>query len=390
MLALGALTLCASAQGHKHGAADLGTSAAVDAHGRLWIASKETASSGQYVVLQMSSDMGKTWTAPKRIQQTPEAVSADGENRPKLAFGSKGEIYVAYTKPLAKPYTGDIRFVRSTDGGQSFAPPVTVHANRDLITHRFESIIVDKTGHIYIAWIDKRDLEAAAARKEKYAGAALYYAVSEDGGASFKGDYKIADHSCECCRIALALNPAGKPAALWRHIFTSNARDHALMELTPDGKLPELTRASFDDWRVDACPHHGPALAYAADGVRHQVWFNVKDGEGGVFHAAANASGVLGTPLKLGSAQAQHADVAVHGKDVALVWKQLVDKASGKSTAIIGKLSNDGGLSWQDKEIAHTEGVSDQPHLLGTGSGIALLWRTQNEGVRILPLTTGP
>ncbi|MBS0308646.1 MAG: exo-alpha-sialidase [Proteobacteria bacterium] len=362
---------------------ELGTSAAVDAQGILWITSKESAGAAQYVVLQKSADGGKTWSAPQRIQSEPEAVSAEGENRPKLAIGSKGEIYVSYTKPLAKPYTGEIRFVRSLDGGRSFSPPITVHTNRDLITHRFDSMIVDRSGRIYVAWIDKRDLEAAVARKEKYAGAALYYAVSDDSGASFKGDYKIADHSCECCRIALALNPAGQPVALWRHIFSPNIRDHALVTLTPDGKLAAPMRATFDDWRVDACPHQGPSLAYGAEGTRHQVWFNVRNDEGGVFYASAPAGEGLRTPMKLGSAQATHADVAVAGKKIVLAWKQF----DGKTTAILAKISRDGGDHWHDTELAHTSGDSDQPRLLTHAGDILLVWRTQLDGVRVITAT---
>jgi hypothetical protein len=386
-----ALAASAAAQsehaGHRAGKearTELGTSTAVDSRGHIWTAGKETTADGQFVVLQESADGGKTWSEPRRIQREPEAVSAEGENRPKIAFGRKGEIYVTYTKPLAKPYTGEIRFVRSIDGGKTFAAPVTVHANRDLITHRFESLIVDGEGRIYVAWIDKRDMEAAAARKQKYAGAALYYAVSEDSGASFKGDYKVADHSCECCRIALALNPQGRPVALWRHVFEPNARDHALAEFTPDGKIAAPVRATFDDWRVDACPHHGPALAYAPDGIRHQVWFNVKGDEGGIFYAAIDPAGVGGKIVRLGSAQAEHGDVAVRGKDVVLVWKQF----DGKATAILGKLSKDGGKTWEERELARTQGVSDQPHLLTTPTGILLVWRTQNEGVRTLKMET--
>jgi hypothetical protein len=361
--------------------AELGTTVAVDAHGALWAVSKETAGDAQYVVLQSSTDNGNTWSAPKRIQSKPEPVSADGENRPKLAFGSHGEMLVTYTRPLAKPYTGEIRFVRSLDGGKTFLPPITVHANHDVITHRFDSLIVDRSGRIYVAWIDKRDVEKATARNEKYAGAALYYAVSDNGGASFNGDYKIADHSCECCRIALALNPAGVPVALWRHVFAPNIRDHALTELTPTGKVAPPTRASFDNWHVDACPHQGPSLAYADDGTRHQTWFTGND-DGGVFYASATPAGQLNTPIRLGSAQAEHADVVANGKHVVLAWKQF----DGKSTAILGKVSNDGGKTWQDRELARTDKASDQPHLLKTPTGIVLAWRTEAEGLRIVPV----
>lgn len=359
---------------------ELGTGAAVDARGRIWIASKESAADGQYVTLQMSDDSGRNWSPPKRITRAPEAVAADGENRPKLAFGAAGALYVSYTRPLAKPYTGEIRFVRSLDGGQTFSAPLTVHANRDLITHRFDSLTVDGAGRVFVAWIDKRDVEAAAANKRAYAGAALYYAVSDDGGASFKGDYKGADHSCECCRIGLALDPAGQPVALWRHVFDDNERDHALLRLTADGAPAALTRATFDHWRVDACPHHGPALAYGSDGRRHQVWFNLRDDEGGVFYAATDAAGKLQTPVRLGSAQAAHADVAVRGEQVLLAWKQF----DGKATALIGRASFDGGRTWREREWARTGGDSDQPHLLVTPTGIVIVWRTRDEGVRVI------
>jgi hypothetical protein len=362
----------------------LGTSGAFDPQGRLWIARTEPAK-GQpgaaYVVLQMSSDTGKTWSAPKRVQQVPEAIEAAGESRPKLAFGSKGQVYVTYTHPLGKPYTGEIRFARSVDGGESFSAPATVHSNRDLITHRFDSLIVDGTGRVYVAWIDKRDGEAARARKQQYAGAAVYYAVSDDGGAHFKGDYKLSDHSCECCRIALALDPAGDPVALWRAVFDTNVRDHAIAKLAADGIAPGMARATFDNWHIDACPHHGPSLAFSPDGTRHQVWFDMTGDEGGVFYASAAPGGQLGKPLRLGSDQAEHGEVAVNGNKVAVAWKQF----DGEATAVMLRVSGDGGRTWLEKRLASTVGNSDHPHLVRSPSGIVLVWRTLDEGMRIVP-----
>lgn len=375
------------AHGHEPGpaasvkAVELGTSAAVDKEGRLWVVTKEAAGGEQFVVLQTSADMGKTWSPPRRIQQESEPIAARGEERPKIAFGNRGEIYIAYTKPVAKPHIGEIRFVRSLDGGRTFSKPVTVHANRDAITHAFGSMIVDRAGRIYIAWIDGRGAEEAKARRASYAGSALYYAVSIDGGATFKGDYKVADHTCECCRISLALNPAGNPVALWRHVFSPNIRDHALAGLTPDGKPQPVARATFDDWRINACPHHGPSVAYAPDGTRHQVWFNGKEGDdGGVLYATAAPAGKLSKPVSLGTAQASHADVAVHGKHIAVVWKQF----DGQSTAILARLSDDGGATWLEKALARTSAESDKPYLITSLAGIVLVWHTQNEGIRAI------
>lgn len=373
--------------GHSHGSGaarvsqDLGTAAAFDGNGRLWVVTKQTESRDQYVALQSSTDMGKTWTAPQRIQKAPEPIAARGEARPHIAFGNKGEIYVTYTSTVAMPHIGDIRFVRSTDGGQTFSAPVTVHANRDFIVHSFESIVVDPEGRIYVAWIDSRDAEKAKKRQERYAGSGVYYAVSTDQGATFQGDYKVADHSCECCRIGLTLNPQGKPVALWRHVFAPNIRDHALAELTPDGDVSAPVRVTFDDWRIDACPHHGPSLAYTSDGTRHQVWFNGKEGDGGgVQYAATRSNGTTSKPMPLGTTQASHADIAVQGNQIAIVWKQF----DGQATAILARMSNDGGITWQENELARTAGESDKPYMTAAPSGLVLYWRTQNEGIRIV------
>lgn len=377
MLLTVSLAIAAPQGSHKHARPELGTSAAFDAQGRLWIAAKETVQGGAYVTVQASDDLGKTWSAPRRVQEMPEPVAADGEARPKLAFGTQGEMYITYTKPLSRPYTGEVRFVRSTDGGKTFSAPVTVHANRDEITHRFDSIAVDRDGLIYVTWVDKRDVEAAAARGEKYTGAAVYYAVSEDAGKSFRGDYKIADHSCECCRIGLAPGPQGGAVALWRHVFNGDTRDHALAVLDPGGTTPAVRRASFDDWKVNACPHHGPSIAFTPDGRRHQTWFNVKDGEGGIYYAATGTDGALGKPQRLGAPQAAHADVAADGNRIAVAWKQF----DGKSTAVVARLSDDGGRTWREKEVARTAGASDQPRLAAGKPGIAMVWRTQDDGV---------
>ncbi|GAB3470836.1 sialidase family protein [Massilia terrae] len=385
LLALALVSGPVLAQGHHHAGRDasLGTSAAVDPQGRLWIARTEPAAQGAYVVLQSTADLGKTWSVLQRVQQAPETIEAAGESAPKIAFGPTGQVYVSYTHPLGKPYTGEIRFARSVDGGKSFSAPATVHADRAPITHRFDSLIVDRAGRVFVAWIDKRDAEAARARQQPYAGAAVYYAVSDDAGASFKGDYKLAEHSCECCRIALALDKSGAPVAMYRAVFGKNVRDHAIAALSADGKPTQPVRASFDDWHIDACPHHGPGLAFAPDGSRHQVWFDVAKDQGGVFYASATPAGKLGKPVRLGSDQAEHADVAVDGAHIAVVWKQF----DGEATAILLRNSLDGGKTWQEKTLAHTAGNSDHPHLLRTPSGIVLVWRTQDEGVRVLPAT---
>jgi hypothetical protein len=357
-------------------AAALGISGAFDQQGRLWVA--QTDDHG--IVLQSSADQGRSWTPPRQVLPKPETVEANGEARPKIAFGPQGQLYISYTQSLGKRHTGNIRFVRSLDGGQTFSAPLTVQSDRAPIGHRFDDIQVDPQGRIFVTWLDQRDKEAALAAHRPYRGIAIYYAVSSDGGASFGADAKLADHTCECCRIATAVAPDGQVAAMWRHIFEPNIRDHALAWLPPNGHPAPPKRATEDGWKIDACPHHGPSLAFDDKGRRHQTWFSAAGDEGGVFYAAN------GQLMRLGGPQAEHAEVAAAGQRVAVAWKEF----DGTATAIHAQLSTDGGANWSQHTLATTQGASDHPHLLRRGGELWLLWRTANEGIIVRKMKGQP
>jgi hypothetical protein len=357
--------------------AEYGTSAAFAKDGSLLAVTKQ----GEHVMLYRSGDDGKTWQAPVVVNTTPEAISADGENRPKLVVLADGAVLVSWTRPLAKPYSGEIRLARSADGGRHFDPPITVHRDRAVITHRFETPVVAADGKVYLAWIDKRDLEAAKIAKRPYRGAAIYSAVSNDGGRSFQPETKVADHSCECCRIAAAIDTDGAPVFLWRHVFEPNERDHAIAKLNPDGTPVTVERATFDRWRVDACPHHGPSLAIAANGTRHAVWFDQVNGEGRIFYGRLQPHRIEGQRT-VGSDRAAHADLGVHGEQVAIAWKEF----DGERTVLHAELSADGGEHFKAMRLASTSGASDQPRVLQRSGIFYVFWRTELEGMRLFPV----
>jgi len=356
---------------------ELASSAAFDADGRLLAVAKQ----GEHLMLYRSDDQGASWSAPVIVNAQPEAISGDGENRPKIVFAQDGGVLVSWTKPLGKPNTGEARLARSDNGGASFAPPITVHRDRQEITHRFEAITVGGDGRVYIAWIDKRDLESAKAAQKPYRGAAIYAAVSEDGGRSFKPEVKVADHSCECCRITATVDTDGAPLFLWRHVFEPNERDHALAKLKTDGTPASFQRATFDSWKIDGCPHHGPSLAVASDGTRHAVWFNQKDGDGRVFYGRLTANGVDGQRF-VGGEKAAHADLVVAERRVAIAWKEF----NGETTQLHAEVSEDGGVSFKPRVLAATGGASDQARAIKRGNDLFVFWRTEREGMRVFEL----
>ena len=354
----------------------LGASAAFDAHGRLWVVD---AANG-HVRLRHSDDLGKTLSAPADVNAVAEPIYDSGENRPKIAFGPRGELYVSWSQPRAKPWTGFVRFARSLDGGAHFSTPITVHHDTAEITHRFDALAVDGQGRVLLAWIDKRDLEAAKAEGKPYLGAAVYYSWSNDEGRTFVPERKVMDNSCECCRIALAHTPDGGIAALFRGVFGDNIRDHAYAPLPTDGSPVHAERATFSNWHIAACPEQGPGLAIGDDGTRHAVWYEAS-------HGPAIRYGQLdpGQPprhaLKLAGPGASHADVAVRGKTVWLAWNQV--DAHGYSLML--RVSDDGGLHFgEPRSVAASSIAVGSPQLLVRQGHAFIAWNTAS-GFHLVP-----
>ena len=349
----------------------LATGAAFDPDGRLWVVGVNA--QGKLYTQSTPFPGPVRWTTANEIDTGSDLVSADGENRPKIAFGPKGWAVITYTQPLPTPYAGLIRMLRSEDAGLTFTRPFTVHDDRQPITHRFESVAFDGQGHLYTVWVDKRDHRPGV----PYVGAALYKKVSTDGGRSFGPDQKLADHSCECCRIALATDANGRLHGVWRHVFGTQTRDHAFTDLqVQPGKL---VRATHDQWQINACPHHGPGLARAwaddtsADGF-HLVWFGVREGVAGVRYARLGRDGqpVAASVRLIPDPQAEHADVAAYGHTVVIAWRSY---AQGQTTLKLWR-STDNGRHFDLITLDQQIGPNDHPRLAQSGARMAAVWRT--------------
>lgn len=389
LLVAGSLLVVPASHAHEeHGRAGMAdarpgiaVSVAFDAQGRLWRARVENGR----VLVDHSDDL-KTFSPAVAANAEPEKIGAEGELRPKLAIGRRGELYLSWTQALPQPFAGNIKFSRSLDGGRTFSTPIVVNRDRQPITHRFATLVLAPNGTIFIAWIDKRDLQAAKAANRPYDGAAIYYAVSRDGGASFETEYKLADHTCECCRIGIATASDGSALAFWRHVYDGGVRDHAVATLGARGVLKGPQRVSYDNWKIDACPHHGPAIVRGGDWGWHMAWYDGAEGKQGLRYARLDGEAwVTSPPRRFGNpdAQAGHPALLADDERVFLAWKELDEDGA----YIMIMTSTDGGRHWDKaRRIAQSAGATDYPMLVARGQQVFLSWNTARDGYRLVPL----
>lgn len=359
--------------------------ASFDINGRLWLVWLH----GQHIYVNHSDNLGKTFSQPVKVNPEPEKIHHNGEARPKIAVDSEGRVFVAYTQKLPKRFTGNIRFSRSVDGGKSFSAPITVNDNLEVISHRFVSMALDADDKLHLVWLDGRDFMAAKEQGQPYNGSALYYSVSDNHGVSFQTNKKLADYTCQCCRIAMTLDDKQQPVILWRHIFANDSgdginRDHAILSL---GKGDAVKRVSFENWAAEACPHHGPTLDVALDGRYHMAWFNIENGKPGLYYAYSDDQGETLSPAYRfagGSDQAQHPDVLEFNGSIYLVWKAF----DGQQTTVWLMQSNNAGKDWgQAKAIAITDKQSGYPFLINNNQRLYLSWHVNDEGYRLLDIS---
>ncbi len=354
-------------------------SAVFDHNERLWLAWVW----GYHVYVNYSDDKGKTFSQPVYVNEIPENIAAKGENRPKIAVSNKGIIYISYTKKSTAPFTGHVRFSRSTNGGKSFSNPVTINNDRQMISHRFDALGVNKKGHVYISWLDKRDRAAARQRSMKYPGAAIYYTVSTDEGRTFQPDKKIIDNSCQCCRIAMDFDQNDLPVLMWRQIYGNNTHDHALVKFSSVDVAGKPVRLSHDNWQVDVCPQHGPALSADGTGAYHLAWFTNSKKQRGLFYARSDNNGRRITkPMPFGNhnRHASHPDILTADRRVFLAWKEF----DGNRSYLLLMEQDTGKNKWSRPRLVDSiDGLTDYPFLLMDGKHVYVSWHTVTGGYRL-------
>lgn len=354
---------------------------AFDPKGALWLAWVQK----ERVYAAVSNDKGKSFSDPVQVTRNVMPVDDNGENRPKIAFGTKGQIFVTFTIRGKRRFTGDVLFSRSLDGGRTFSEPLTVSDEQTVSSLRFEDMGVGADGKIYIAWLDKRDRFAAEAANTAYTGAALYYTFSDDGGGTFAKNRPIQHSTCECCRTDMAMDE-GLPSIVWRNIYGKNTRDHGFVRFTGPESFSVPTRISKDEWAVDACPHHGPALAVDGQGGYHATWYTEGAVREGIFYAHSGDKGkTFSTPRALGIPKnaPEHPHVVAVGDTVVLAWKEF----DGHASNAMVMTSRDRGQTWTAPlQAASTSGNSDHPLLVSDSEWVFLSWQTAGDGWRLFPV----
>jgi hypothetical protein len=294
------LTALATGQTHQHGSAPSGDGnfnpfIFANPRGGFLLAYVEKANDAANVMLKRSPD-GTQFSTPVRVNDRPGDGAVRNENPPKIAVGPAGEVYVCWANERER-WKGDIRFARSTDNGFTFSPAISLNsdAGGKATGHAFQSVAVDRTGRVYVAWIDERNKKAGDR------GAEIWMAISDDRGKTFSKDRRILSDVCECCRTNIQFGADGTLLIAYRNVPITGPmhRDIFLARSTDRGVTFSASPVSGDGWEINACPVTGPALCVGDDGRVLIVWFTGGGPRPGLYFTSSGDSGRSFSPRKL-------------------------------------------------------------------------------------------
>jgi hypothetical protein len=257
-------------------------------------------------------------------------------------------------------------------------------------SHSFHALHAASDGSIFVSWLGKPPSEEAAQASvppsremagmnhAAHSASTSWITRSVDGGSTWSPPVRVdMGEACPCCRTALATGKDGALYMAWRHVYPGSIRDVVVARSTDHGATwTDPVRVHADDWKFDACPHAGPAIAVAADGSLHVTWWTGKEGTAGVYYARSTDGGrTFSDAMPLGVAQYSrpaHVQLSLAPRNRVLVaW----DDGTKQVPQVVVRVSSDGGRSFSPASILSASGrAATFPVLAIVGDSLAVAW----------------
>src|SRR5256885_2801229 len=220
------------------------------------------------------------WSAPMVVVASDKLMvnSADVPSVRAMPGGGFAAHWMIESGPDPEAY--DLRMAWSADG-KTWTAPVAPNRDKTKSQHGFASLYPTADGGTGVVWLDGRtthgdegDMQLRAATFDK-----AHQPLSET---------LIDSRVCECCPTSVSVSADG-PIAVYRNRTTAEIRDiYATRWSGTKWSMP--IRVHADNFKIEACPINGPAIA--ANGKDVVVaWFTAPNEKQQSFVAFSHDSG---------------------------------------------------------------------------------------------------
>ncbi len=286
-----------------------------------WAASD---ASGTDVYAAFSGDGGAHFGAPVRVNDVAGDANVGGEQPPRIVIRDRRVDVVWVSKHDG---AAAIRVAASDDGGATFGAAKTITPAGLTGARGWESAALSDDGALHAVWLDGRPPLSATHHQHGAMVQNIFHATWRENQPPV--ETQVAANVCFCCKTAIVSRGRDVFVA-WRHLFDGGVRDIAIARSADGGAtFSSPVRVSEDNWKIDACPDDGPAMAVDASCALHVVWPTLVHDPGGdriaIFESSSTDGGATFAPRRrvdTATASAAHPRLAVGTVGTTVVWDE--------------------------------------------------------------------
>jgi hypothetical protein len=246
--------------------------------------------------LKVSSYRDNQWSHAVTVAERDDFF-VNWADFPTVSQVAPGVLAAHWLQRSGGPGTYDygVRVVHSSDAGRTWSEPWTPHDDGTPTEHGFVSFLPLADRAWGLVWLDGREFHAAEGAQPAEEMTLRFRSVGPEGvpGPEVLVDGRI----CDCCQTDAALTSRG-PVVVYRDRSEQEIRD-IYMTRWVNGAWTEGAPVHADDWKIDACPVNGPAVAARGDQVA-VAWFT---GAGDVPRVnvafSGDAGAAFGSPVQV-------------------------------------------------------------------------------------------
>ena len=286
---------------------------AINDNGKIYVLYQDSVVNeiGTNLYLKTSTNNGKSFSEPIRVNSIEGNVALDGRVPPAISLGENNQIFVLWANQTEEPEMRmgvyrQLIFAESLDDGQTF--PSSMQIKTDLPAGKyFQDMMLSNDGTIHVAWLNgpSKLNEEGNLVKDKDRPRTLEYTQSTDGGKTFETTKSLMDNPCPCCNVQVAADDDNVYVS-WRAQFPNGEekpaiRDMVIASSTDNGKtFSDPVRISEDNFEFDGCVHVGAPMEIDSKGNLHTVWYTGKEGAPGMYYSTSTDNGkTFSEPIKV-------------------------------------------------------------------------------------------
>ena len=246
--------------------------------------------SGSRSALKFAERTASGWSDPQGVVSSDHLMvnSADVPSVRVLPDGTLAAHWLEENGPDPEAY--NLRLAWSSDGGRIWSAPSTPHRDKTMTQHGFASLFPLADGGLGLVWLDGRATHGDEGNMQLRA--AIY-----DKSHKQLSDTVVDTRVCECCPTSVAVSADG-PIAAYRNRSAAEIRDIYVTRLAA-GRWTMPVLVHRDNFKIEACPVNGPAIA-ARDRDVAIAWFTAPKDENRSFVAFSHDSGrTFAAPIRV-------------------------------------------------------------------------------------------